>query len=337
MEKLSGKTFLNANNKNREIYKFYRELIKFKERGAPREMLKSINPLEASLIDAASGAHVRFRLGGSKFPPTVFYKIFVHAPVVDINAFAPRDYTRHKKKEAIKVHSKGYKDVVDKTGWYERDDRNDWRPVTERLFYDVNEVVSENFSKSETIRKRMKHVKHEEKPIFHYSRMQRKTDVQAQRKKKKLEWMKKMYQQTKERPASAGKEDVDDLLNWSQELDYDKYVNDWLTLATTLGSDYSIPKHVEQRQMIYEDMLHKIDAEPNNPIVHAKYKTPTPDMDPRYRFSGAPVMEEEELPRKEYSAYSLAVDEILSGDVDDFENDKQDVIDFVQKQQQRYV
>jgi hypothetical protein len=50
----------------------------------------------------------RFRLGGSKFPPTVFYKIFIHAPVIDINAFAPRDYTKHKKQHAAQVHTKGY-------------------------------------------------------------------------------------------------------------------------------------------------------------------------------------------------------------------------------------
>ncbi len=37
-----------------------------------------INPREAALVDAAAGIHVRFRLGGSTFPPLVFYKIFTH-------------------------------------------------------------------------------------------------------------------------------------------------------------------------------------------------------------------------------------------------------------------
>lgn len=31
------------------------------------------------------------------FPPTVYYKIFVHNPIVDMNAFSPRDYTREGK------------------------------------------------------------------------------------------------------------------------------------------------------------------------------------------------------------------------------------------------
>lgn len=49
-----------------------------RERGDPRELLRVINPREAALVDAAAGIHVRFRLGGSTFPPLVFYKIFTH-------------------------------------------------------------------------------------------------------------------------------------------------------------------------------------------------------------------------------------------------------------------
>jgi len=66
-------------------------------RGSPYDLLKSINPAEASLLDAASRCHVRFRLGGTKFPPLIYYKIFSHGGVVDINAFAPRDYMAMKK------------------------------------------------------------------------------------------------------------------------------------------------------------------------------------------------------------------------------------------------
>jgi hypothetical protein len=75
-------------------------------RGTPYDLLKSINPSEASLLDAASRCHVRFRLGGSKFPPLIYYKIFSHGGVVDINAFAPRDYMALKKevgKQSIDV------------------------------------------------------------------------------------------------------------------------------------------------------------------------------------------------------------------------------------------
>jgi len=52
-----------------------------RERGDPKELLRSINPGEAHIADAASGIHVRFRLGGTVFPPLVFYKIYTHRPV----------------------------------------------------------------------------------------------------------------------------------------------------------------------------------------------------------------------------------------------------------------
>ena len=60
------------------------------------ELLKSINPQEAGLLDAASRCHIRFRLGGHKFPPIIYYKIFSHGGIVDINAFAPRDFMAFK-------------------------------------------------------------------------------------------------------------------------------------------------------------------------------------------------------------------------------------------------
>ncbi|KAJ3309063.1 hypothetical protein HDU76_003741 [Blyttiomyces sp. JEL0837] len=47
-----------------KIFRFYRDLIKFRERGDPSKLLKFVNPKEAKLIDGAAGIHVRFRLGG---------------------------------------------------------------------------------------------------------------------------------------------------------------------------------------------------------------------------------------------------------------------------------
>ncbi len=64
----------------------------FRDRGDACSLLKAINPREASLLDVAAGGHVRFRLGGQVFPPTVYYKIFTHRALVDVGAFAPRDY-----------------------------------------------------------------------------------------------------------------------------------------------------------------------------------------------------------------------------------------------------
>lgn len=72
-------------------------MINFRNKGNPFELLKTINRSEAHLLDPASKCHVRFRLGGLNFPPLIYYKIFVHGSVVDINAFAPRDYNSMKK------------------------------------------------------------------------------------------------------------------------------------------------------------------------------------------------------------------------------------------------
>lgn len=35
---------------------------------------------------------LRFRLGGTFFPPLIFYKMFTHRPVADICSFCPRNY-----------------------------------------------------------------------------------------------------------------------------------------------------------------------------------------------------------------------------------------------------
>ena len=61
--------------------------------GDPKEILKSINPREAQLLDAAAGAHVRFRLGGSSWPPLIFYKIFTHRPVTGIRWLPMKSHT----------------------------------------------------------------------------------------------------------------------------------------------------------------------------------------------------------------------------------------------------
>ena len=60
---------------NREIFKFYKEMIQFRERLDPVFVLKGINPGEAYMIDPASAIHIRFRLGGTTFTPTILQDI----------------------------------------------------------------------------------------------------------------------------------------------------------------------------------------------------------------------------------------------------------------------
>ena len=54
---------------NRQIFRYFRDMILFHEQGDAAQLLKSINPREARLMDIAVGIHVRFRLGGVTFPP----------------------------------------------------------------------------------------------------------------------------------------------------------------------------------------------------------------------------------------------------------------------------
>ncbi|XP_042607728.1 protein MFI isoform X4 [Cyprinus carpio] len=46
------------------VFKHLKKLVSFHNQGDPRLLLRFINPAEANILDAASGALIRFRLGG---------------------------------------------------------------------------------------------------------------------------------------------------------------------------------------------------------------------------------------------------------------------------------
>ena len=138
---------------NKRVYRYFRDIIKIKLKGAPADLLRTIIPNEADLMDRAAGVHVRFRLGGSVFPPKIYFKIYTHKPVCDVNAFAPRDYSNEKPLEPLQVNNKvdsidltskrvdvstirvgkRYFDTVVSTSigavdnWYQRVEKNSWR------------------------------------------------------------------------------------------------------------------------------------------------------------------------------------------------------------------
>lgn len=60
-----------------------------REAADPRQLLRSINAPEASLVEPAAGLHIRFRLGGSSFPPILLYKVFTHRPVTGVLVALP--------------------------------------------------------------------------------------------------------------------------------------------------------------------------------------------------------------------------------------------------------
>lgn len=61
---------------NVRIFSFYKDLVRFHMACDPAQLLRHVSPHEADLFhqDAAMGIHVRFRLGGGAFPPTLLYK-----------------------------------------------------------------------------------------------------------------------------------------------------------------------------------------------------------------------------------------------------------------------
>jgi hypothetical protein len=77
---------------DRRTYKYFRDLLAFRNAGDPVTMLKSICPGETDLLDPSIKARVKFRLGGSTWPPIILYKVFIRGPLCDVNSFAPRSY-----------------------------------------------------------------------------------------------------------------------------------------------------------------------------------------------------------------------------------------------------
>ena len=231
------------------------------------ELLKSINPSEAGLLDGAARCHIRFRLGGEKFPPLIYYKIFSHGGIVDINAFAPRDYMaikRAKGKDKIDIRYDKPKDGNVK-GWYERIENNGWRPINDKTLtpYDPVEIRTANKTKK-----------------FHWDPKIRKELTARDKRSRKIVWLRKLYRDAKnaevvqeqgenlgvsaaaalessrfkkqleqlydnpfddakfiDMPGDQFDNEVNNLIEWCEDLDFEKYQDNWFTLATSAKAD----------------------------------------------------------------------------------------------------
>ena len=180
--------------------------------------MRGINPREAGLLDAAAGAHIRFRLAGETFPPVIVYKIYVHTSIVDVGSFCPRDYATER---SVGEAGAGQ--------WYQRVERNSWRPVA-TSFMQVN---SHTAIETEEIAK-----------PFIYSRVVRQQDTLKRRKERRRAWLRKIYANGEHSPPDdefheddEGERDIDDLLGWAKSLNFDTYHAEWRVLATTGRSE----------------------------------------------------------------------------------------------------
>ncbi|XP_054829189.1 protein MFI [Eublepharis macularius] len=232
------------------VFEYYKDLIGFKKCGEPSHLMRYIEPKEAEFLDAAAGVHIRFRLGGIKFPPCIYYKIFTHRCVVDMCANSPKDYAKiaTQKGQQGKSQKESRRDL---SGWYQRIENNGWRLLSPRFWKALDIITTEDNKK---VKK------------FHYSKVQRKQEMEKRRKRRKIEWLKKMYygehltvktldpgetaliQRAAEGLiASLGNEgldsvmewEVDEMLKWTNALNYEEYVKQWKVLGTSkLSEEY---------------------------------------------------------------------------------------------------
>lgn len=163
-------------HQRRRVFESLRDVVAgFRNTGDPYLLLRTVLPRESMLLDPAMQAHVRFRLAGSRFPPTIYYKVFTHGAVCDVGAFAPRNYAAG---QAPGQPASGRGD------WYVRQENNGWRPLAaphERV--DGKPIADE--VEATTARKVVKD--------FHFSRLRRRQDLDRKRRQRTVAWMRKMY------------------------------------------------------------------------------------------------------------------------------------------------
>jgi hypothetical protein len=194
---------------NKRVYRYFRDLILFRQKSEPVSLIRALVPQEAELIDQHAGLYVRFRLGGVVSPPIIYYKIFTSHAVTDICSFAPRDYTKSRRHRAFGRHVRTDDELkaggagggagggsLGATGgggavdtWYKRWENNGWRPITSRVLAmsDDDPIVTETRAQVRP---------------YHFSKLVRQIDLTRKRKNQKLQWMQKMYKLNKAVDAS---------------------------------------------------------------------------------------------------------------------------------------
>ncbi|KAM4718543.1 protein MFI isoform 2-T2 [Anableps anableps] len=235
----------------RMVFKHIQMLISQCNQQDPQTLLRTVNPQEAQLLDSAAGVLIRFRLGGVTFPPRVYYKIFTYRPIVDLCASSPRDYNQLGRKKLL--HQKGdeaLNQTEERLGWYQRVENNTWR-----LF--CSKVKSRDEPTEICTNKRID---------FHPSKMKRREDVRKWKKRKKIEWLRQMYsegrlqahsdqahlvtlarssaQEVIETIEKKGDDEIldwelDELLAWTDSLNFEEYMEEWQHLACSYPSERS--------------------------------------------------------------------------------------------------
>ncbi|CAL8293064.1 unnamed protein product [Lota lota] len=114
-----------------------------------------------------------------KFPPSIYYKIFTYRPIVDMCANSPKDYTNPDQKCPVPRQTQNRLPLIpeNRSRWYRRVENNGWRLLSGKLA-PVGDPVEATADKVTE---------------FHHCRLRRRQDLEQRRKKRKIEWMKQMY------------------------------------------------------------------------------------------------------------------------------------------------
>ncbi|XP_056220731.1 protein MFI isoform X1 [Seriola aureovittata] len=240
----------------REVFSYFKELISHCNQQDPQSILRAVNPREAELLDAAAGVFIRFRLGGITFPPNIYYKIFTHRPIADLCASSPKDYAQTGMKRPVSRWTNNSRLLVqqDRSRWYQRVENNSWR-----LF----------FSKVVPIGEPME-IGANKKKDFHFSRLQRQQDVDSWRKRRKIEWLRHIYNEghlqtnpvhrdmvtlvgnsaqeviytIEEKEDNEVEEwELDELQAWITTLNFEEYMQEWKHLGCSPSSELSKDLH----------------------------------------------------------------------------------------------
>lgn len=236
------------------LYRRLKQLVDFRNQGDPATLLHVINPVEAQLLDPAVGAHVRFRLGGIEWPPQIYYKIFLHSPVCDVNSYAPRNYSDKKAAEIPPIPPEKLEEYADKYGWYKRIENNGWRPISSLspTAFDIITQMTNNSSPHRVIRGKVK-------------RKKLKTEVAKIKLQRFLQQQKEQGVLIEGAPELTEKDFEDDeILDWADKLDLDKYMLDWDTLGTTGPSSkiwWDIDEDNKEEEEVEEESDSELDEE----------------------------------------------------------------------------
>ncbi len=189
--------------------------------------------------------------------------------VCDVNSYAPRDYSNiqinNRLNDQVKKISydqyKKNKLSIEDEGWYLRVDNNGWRPISEKYIGkpDFIQIFSANKVK-----------------YYHHKKEKRAEKSQKKVRMNKIRWMQKLYKEKKEEEEGGQfmtaqvqehqnpfedpkfinlteqqfEEEANDLIEWSQALDYDHYLTNWHEIATSNVTNVLSPEI--KYQSIYE-------------------------------------------------------------------------------------